>query len=168
MFSPFGQFSADGKSFIINTPDIPRNWYNYFYTDHYVTFTSQCGIGQGFLQDDLGCRLMSVTARGMYAVTEDAAWNLCGLPVYEKKDFYECVHTLGSTTIKLTAYNGKYATCTVTVKPAPKTVKLDKTANKVRGEVKVISAKGSKIPVIVLPTNEELMIARDTVKVLEK
>ena len=45
-------------------------------------------------------------------------------------------------------------------------IKLDKTANKVRGEVKVISAKGSKIPVVVLPTNEELMIARDTVKVL--
>ena len=45
-------------------------------------------------------------------------------------------------------------------------VKLDKTANKVRGEVKIISAKGSKIPVVVLPTNEELMIARDTVKVL--
>ena len=46
-------------------------------------------------------------------------------------------------------------------------IKLDKTANKVRGEIKTISAKGSKIPVIVLPTNEELMIARDTVKVLE-
>ena len=47
-------------------------------------------------------------------------------------------------------------------------IKLDKKANKVRGEVKVISAKGSKIPVIVLPTNEELMIARDTVRVLTK
>ena len=46
-------------------------------------------------------------------------------------------------------------------------IKLDKAANKVRGEVKVISAKGSKIPVIVLPTNEELMIARDTVRVLK-
>ena len=46
-------------------------------------------------------------------------------------------------------------------------VKLDKTANKVRGEVKVISAKGSKIPVVVMPTNEELMIARDTVRVLK-
>jgi len=45
-------------------------------------------------------------------------------------------------------------------------VKLDAKANKVRGEIKVISAKGSKIPVVVLPTNEELMIARDTVKVL--
>ena len=45
-------------------------------------------------------------------------------------------------------------------------IKLDKKANKVRGEVKVISAKGSKIPVVVIPTNEELMIARDTVRVL--
>ena len=38
----------------------------------------------------------------------------------------------------------------------------------VRGEVKIISAKGSKIPVVVIPTNEELMIAKDTVKVLSK
>ena len=47
-------------------------------------------------------------------------------------------------------------------------IKLDKKANKVRGKVAVLSAKGSKIPVIALPTNEELAIARDTVKVLEK
>jgi acetate kinase len=46
-------------------------------------------------------------------------------------------------------------------------VKLDKTANKkAHGVVAVISAKTSKIPVIVLPTNEELMIAKDTVRVL--
>ncbi len=45
-------------------------------------------------------------------------------------------------------------------------IKLDKTANKVRGELKVISTKDSKIPVVVIPTNEELMIARDTVRVL--
>ncbi len=46
-------------------------------------------------------------------------------------------------------------------------VKLDKKTNaKTRGVTAVISAKGSKIPVIVLPTNEELMIARDTVRVL--
>ena len=45
-------------------------------------------------------------------------------------------------------------------------IKVDKAANKVRGEVKVISAKGSKIPVVVMPTNEELMIARDTLRVL--
>jgi acetate kinase len=45
-------------------------------------------------------------------------------------------------------------------------IKLDKKANKVRGQVAVISAKGSKIPVVVMPTNEELMIAKETVRVL--
>ena len=46
-------------------------------------------------------------------------------------------------------------------------IKLDRAANKVRGEQKVISTKDSKIPVVVIPTNEELMIARDTVRVLK-
>jgi acetate kinase len=46
-------------------------------------------------------------------------------------------------------------------------IKLDKAANKKsHGVVAVLSTKASKIPVIGLPTNEELMIARDTVKVL--
>ena len=45
-------------------------------------------------------------------------------------------------------------------------IKLDKKANKVRGQTIVISTKASKIPVVILPTNEELMIARDTVRVL--
>ena len=46
-------------------------------------------------------------------------------------------------------------------------IKLDKKVNaKTRGVVAVLSTKDSKIPVVVLPTNEELMIAKDTVKVL--
>ena len=46
-------------------------------------------------------------------------------------------------------------------------IKLDKKVNaKTRGTVTAISTKDSKIPVIVLPTNEELMIAKDTVKIL--
>lgn len=47
-------------------------------------------------------------------------------------------------------------------------IKIDKKANKKRGEVAVISAKGSKIPVVIIPTNEELAIAQDTVSVLAK
>lgn len=45
-------------------------------------------------------------------------------------------------------------------------IKLDKKANKIRGKVVTISTKDSKIPVITLPTNEELAIAQDTVSVL--
>ena len=41
-------------------------------------------------------------------------------------------------------------------------VKMDEDANKVRGEERVISAPGSKVTVLLIPTNEELMIAMDT------
>ncbi len=48
-------------------------------------------------------------------------------------------------------------------------IKLDKKANKTicGGKSGVISTKDSKIPVVVIPTNEELMIARETVAVLK-
>lgn len=45
-------------------------------------------------------------------------------------------------------------------------IKLDKEANKVRGEEKEISTPDSKIRVFVIPTNEELMIARDTMALI--
>ncbi|GHV11771.1 hypothetical protein FACS1894162_7410 [Bacteroidia bacterium] len=41
-------------------------------------------------------------------------------------------------------------------------VKFDKTANKVRGEEAVISAADSQVKVVVIPTDEEYMIALDT------
>ena len=41
-------------------------------------------------------------------------------------------------------------------------VKLDPEKNNVRGEEAVISADDSKVKVMVIPTNEELMIAQDT------
>ena len=41
-------------------------------------------------------------------------------------------------------------------------VKLDAEANKVRGEETVISAADSKVKILLIPTNEELMIAIDT------
>ena len=44
-------------------------------------------------------------------------------------------------------------------------VKLDEQANNVMGEEALISTPDSKIKVFVVPTNEEVMIARDTVRV---
>jgi len=41
-------------------------------------------------------------------------------------------------------------------------VKLDEKANDVRGEFRLISTNDSSIPVYIVPTNEELMIATDT------
>ena len=46
-------------------------------------------------------------------------------------------------------------------------VKLDAEKNKVRGEEMVISTDDSKVKVVVIPTDEELMIATDTLAILE-
>ena len=47
-------------------------------------------------------------------------------------------------------------------------IKLDEEANNVRGEEKLISAKDSSVPCYVIPTNEEVMIARDTYDLVNK
>lgn len=43
-------------------------------------------------------------------------------------------------------------------------VKIDKEKNKARGEAALISADDSKIKIFMIPTNEELMIARETLR----
>lgn len=47
-------------------------------------------------------------------------------------------------------------------------VEIDAEANKVRGEEAVISTAGSRVKVCVIPTDEELMIARDTEAIVSK
>ena len=44
---------------------------------------------------------------------------------------------------------------------------LDEEKNKVMGEIEEISTKDSKVKVYVIPTNEELMIARDTINLIK-
>ena len=46
-------------------------------------------------------------------------------------------------------------------------MKLDKEANKVRGKETVISTEDSAVKILLIPTNEELMIARDTVALVK-
>lgn len=46
-------------------------------------------------------------------------------------------------------------------------IEIDKKANEVRGEDKVISTSDSKVAVCVIPTNEELAIARETVALVK-
>ena len=47
-------------------------------------------------------------------------------------------------------------------------VKLDEEKNKIKGEEIEISAPDSKIKVYVIPTNEELVIARETKNLISK
>lgn len=47
-------------------------------------------------------------------------------------------------------------------------IKIDSEANNTRGEEAIISAPDSKVTVCVIPTDEELMIAKDTMALLQK
>ena len=47
-------------------------------------------------------------------------------------------------------------------------VKIDAERNKVRGEEAIISTDDSKVKVVVIPTDEELLIASDTMNVVSK
>ena len=46
-------------------------------------------------------------------------------------------------------------------------VKIDDEANNVRGERRIISAPDSKVKVMLIPTNEELAIARETLRLVK-
>ena len=45
-------------------------------------------------------------------------------------------------------------------------VKIDTETNKMRGEQKKVSKEDSKVEIYVIPTNEELMIAKETQKLI--
>lgn len=46
-------------------------------------------------------------------------------------------------------------------------IEIDETANNVRGEFRLITKKDSKIPCYIVPTDEEVMIARDTFNLIK-
>lgn len=47
-------------------------------------------------------------------------------------------------------------------------IKLDIMKNKVKGKETMVSTEDSKVKLLLIPTNEELMIARDTVNIVNK
>ena len=47
-------------------------------------------------------------------------------------------------------------------------VEIDEEANNVRGKEREISSANSKVKVYIVPTNEELMIARETARIVRK
>ena len=110
----YGNFSTDGKQYNIVTPDIPRNWYNYLWNDDYITFTSQVGAGESFLQDSLGKRIGLVKDRGFFIIENGKPHGICGLPVDQKNDAYLCVHERGASRVH-TEKNGLVSDVEITV-----------------------------------------------------
>lgn len=100
----YGHFNAD-DSFTITEPETPRHWYNYFFNDEYVTFTSQTGFGEGLAQDDMGRRILLVSNRNVFLSEGESFWSLFGLPLGYGYTDYACLHGSGFSTIGL-SYRG--------------------------------------------------------------
>jgi acetate kinase len=73
--------------------------------------------------------------------------------------------------IVMTAWVGENSINTrkmICEKTASLGIKIDEEKNNFRWEFREISASDSKIPVYVIPTNEELMIAQDTYEIVKE
>ena len=97
MSKQYGHYIPGSADFCITEADIPRHWYNYFWNDNYITYTSQASAGESFLQDNLGRRIKLVHDRGFFLTEGESSWGIGGLPVNEKRDAYRCVHKRGLT-----------------------------------------------------------------------
>ena len=110
----YGDFARDSSDMRITTPDIPRNWYNYFWNNDYITFTSQAGAGDSFAQDAMGRRIKLVKDRGVFLMEDGRSWGVSGLPVNSVWDSYLCTHKRGCSVIETEAC-GISSAFTVTV-----------------------------------------------------
>lgn len=101
----YGHFAKNGETFVITDVETPRHWYNYFFNNEYVAFTSQVGVGEGLAQDSMGRRIFLVSNRNVFLKSADKAWSLFGLPINYGYTDYSCAHENGASTISLT-YEG--------------------------------------------------------------
>lgn len=101
----YGHFENNGETFVITDAQTPRHWYNYFFNDEYVSFTSQVGAGEGLVQDSMGRRIFLVSGRNAFIKEDDKAWGIMGLPMEYGYTDYSCAHENGASTISL-VYNG--------------------------------------------------------------
>lgn len=101
----YGHFSGSGDIYYVTEPETPRHFYNYFFNDEYVTFTSQVGFGEGFAQDDMGRRLMLLSNRNVFISENGKYHGILGLPIGSGYTDFVCAHKNGSSTISL-LYSG--------------------------------------------------------------
>ncbi len=97
-----GQFSKNGSEFEINTPDTPRDWYNYLWNEKYVALFSQTAQGESLVQDKMGRRIEIIFNRMVFLrdQTTNNFWSINGLPIDQKRTDYRCTHGLGYSEIR--------------------------------------------------------------------
>jgi cellobiose phosphorylase len=96
-----GRFVEDTNEFEINTPETPRDWYNYLWNERYVALFSQTAKGESLTQDSMGRRIEIVFNRMLFLRDQETGkfWSLNGLPVDQFRTGYRCIHGLGYSEI---------------------------------------------------------------------
>jgi len=114
----FGEFSEDGREYVIHTPNTPRPWINYLTNGDYCALSSHVGGGFSFFRDhrfngvlkrDLQQSQNDLTGRFVYLKDEESGevWTANVHPI-GKFDTFEARHGIGYTRIK-SSYNHIFA-----------------------------------------------------------
>lgn len=105
----YGNFSKDGREYIINTPDTPKPWFNYLFNDVYHALVSQAGGGYSYYKDPKSNRILrydhiQTDRPGRYIFIRDEdtkkVWSCNWQPLRKKLDYWQCIHGLGYTKIQ--------------------------------------------------------------------
>ncbi|MDP2039012.1 MAG: hypothetical protein Q8L04_16660, partial [Ignavibacteria bacterium] len=106
----YGDFSADGKEFIISNVSTPTPWINYIYNDEYFATISNNGGGISYIKNPLHGRITRYRINdvppdrpGKYIYVKDsetnAIWSLSWQPVGRELHSYQVAHGFGYTKI---------------------------------------------------------------------
>ena len=105
----YGNFSKDGREYIINSPKTPKPWFNYLFNDEYHALVSQTGGGYSYYKDPKSNRILrydhiQTDRPGRYIFIKDKdtgkVWSCNWQPFRKKLDSWRCIHGLGYTKIQ--------------------------------------------------------------------
>ncbi|NOY77534.1 MAG: glycosyl transferase family 36 [Calditrichaeota bacterium] len=106
----YGQFSPDGKEFVIDNVATPTPWINYIYNDRYFSTISNNGGGISYVQNPLHGRITRYRINdvppdrpGKYVYIKDEEtgdfWSATWQPVGKNQKAYQAVHGFGYTRV---------------------------------------------------------------------
>jgi len=105
----YGDFSKDGREYIIKKPDTPKPWFNYLFNDEYHALVSQTGGGYSYYKDPKSNRILRYDhiqtdrpGRYIFMMDKDTGdkWSSNWQPLRKKLDSWKCIHGLGYTKIQ--------------------------------------------------------------------
>ncbi|MFV0337769.1 MAG: GH36-type glycosyl hydrolase domain-containing protein, partial [Chthoniobacterales bacterium] len=103
-YQKYGDFSGDGREFVIRRFDTPRPWINYAWNDKLLVAIDQRGRGTSLHRDQAGHRTIPIRDRFVYVKDHQSGrfWTIGWDPVRLPFDHYVCKHGLGYSTLECT------------------------------------------------------------------